>query len=286
MKLDQVFEALKAVRDVDTNHRGELQGPSAAQLLLLLPLLLLLLRHQLHYAAYSCRIISRETTFASADVTAAGLQGLRRELLRSRPAADQLLADFFTTSPSCHELHAIWEVQVSAKDLIVALELCSLCTTILRYRPSPSCSSTLRQQILHAQDHLASSLIQRRLKAVYFHLSSSNRPRSNAALALLTAISNRGGSVLRELVSAFDFSLAVLPKLARPPKTAAAATADGGSIDGTSDAVTAAEGGVQPGHWLTWNSPQLSKRPSRAMFVGWGECDSRGKAQEGTSTWC
>lgn len=272
MKLEQVFEALKAVRDVDTNHRGVLQGrASPAQLLLLLPVLLLLHRHQVHLIAHSSSKLHISICICIHSI-AVGLQGLRRELLRSRPAADFLLADFFATSPNCQELHAIWEVQVSAKDLIVALELCSLCTTILRYRPSPSCSSTLKQQIQHAQDQLASSLIQRRLKAVYFHLTSSNRARSNAALALLTAVSNRGGSVLRELLSSFDFSLAVLPKLARPPKAAAA---ESGITDGTSAAsaaTAAAGGGVQPGHWLTWNSPQMSKRPSRAMFVGWGEC--------------
>lgn len=156
-------------------------------------------------------------------------------------------------------------MQVSAKDLLVALELCSLCTTLLRYRPSPSFSSSLAQQIQQAQDALASSLVQRRLKAIYFHLSSSNKARSNAALGLLTAVSNRGGSVLRELLSAFDFSLAVLPKLARPPKAAAAA-------DDTDGGRPAAAAGAQLGHWATWNSPQMSKRPSRAMFIGWGEC--------------
>ena len=128
---------------------------------------------------------------------------------------------------------------------------------------------------LHVQDQLAASLLSRRLKAVYFHLSSSNRARSNAAFALLTAISNRGGSILRELLASFDTSLAVLPKLARPPKAAAAAAAAAGE-EGAGDAtaaaaVAAAAAGEQPGHWLSWNSPQMSKRPSRAMFVGWGE---------------
>jgi hypothetical protein len=197
-----------------------------------------------------------------------GLQGLRRQLLRPKPAADLLLAELFAASPHFQELHAIWEVQVSAKDLLVALELCSLCTTLLRYRPSPSCSSNVKQAIQQGQDHLAASILQKRLKAIYFHLSSSNRARSNAAFALLTAISNRGGSVLRELASSFDFSLSVLPKLARPPRALTAAQEAAAASDA---AAAAAVAGEQPGHWLTWNSPQLSKRPSRAMFVGWGE---------------
>jgi hypothetical protein len=154
----------------------------------------------------------------------------------------------------------------------VSLELCSLCTTLLRYRPSPSCSSSQAQQIQTAQDAFASSLVQRRLKAVYFHLSSSNRARSNAALALLTAVSNRGGSVLRELLSHFDFTLAVLPKLARPPRAAVAAAAADNGTDGSPTKTAAAAAGEQPGHWATWNSPQMSKRPSRAMFIGWGKC--------------
>jgi hypothetical protein len=203
------------------------------------------------------------------------LQELRRQLLRSRPAADQLLADFLAGSPQCAELHAIWEAQVSAKDLVVALELCSLCATIIRYRPRPSCSTQLRQQIVQGQDHLAASILQRRLKAVYFHLSSGNRARSNAAFALLTAISNRGGSVLQELVSSFDFALSVLPKLAQPPKSltpaTTAAAAGGGNKDGAAEAVKPVAEQQQPAHWQNWNSPQLSKRPGRAMFVAWGE---------------
>jgi hypothetical protein len=27
-----------------------------------------------------------------------------------------------------------------------------------------------------------------------------------------------------------------------------------------------------PAHWEAWNSPALGKRPSRAVFVEWGEC--------------
>jgi hypothetical protein len=107
-----------------------------------------------------------------------------------------------------------------------------------------------------------------RLKALYFHLSSGNRARSNAALALLAALAARGGSVLSELLAAFDFSHAALPKLARPPKhdqqqqQPGGAAPDGSSADGEQQ---------QPLHWQAWNSPQMGRRPSRALFVEWGE---------------
>lgn len=83
---------------------------------------------------------------------------------------------------------------------------------------------------------LASAILQRRLKALYFALSSDVRGKANAALALLAATAGAcaggaaGGSgaaagtgaaaapSLRELVRAFDWSLSALPGLAKPPR--------------------------------------------------------------------
>ena len=77
---------------------------------------------------------------------------------------------------------------------------------------------------------LAAALLQRRLKALYFALSSDVRGKANAALELLAAAAaacgggaaggaaGGGAPSLRELVRAFDWSLSALPGLARPPR--------------------------------------------------------------------
>lgn len=85
---------------------------------------------------------------------------------------------------------------------------------------------------------LAASVLHRRLKALYFCLSSDMRGKSNAALALLSAVAAAlaaggdagmppaapGGTAgpaasLRDLVRAFDWSLSALLGLARPPRS-------------------------------------------------------------------
>lgn len=75
---------------------------------------------------------------------------------------------------------------------------------------------------------LAGAVLHRRLKALYFNLSSDMRGKANAALALLTAVAavcSRGGggsgaaaASLRDLVRSFDWSLSALPGLVRPPR--------------------------------------------------------------------
>ncbi|WIA15406.1 hypothetical protein OEZ85_002062 [Tetradesmus obliquus] len=222
MKLQEIVDALRAVRDVETNHKG--------------------------------------------------LLALRRQLHRSRPASDQLLCAYLQQSPACSELQAIWDVQVTAKEPKVTLELLGCLAALLAYSPSSSCEAAARQRITTGLDLLAGAILQRRLKQVYFLLSSNNRQRSNAALDLLTALAGRGGSTLRELCAAFDFSLSVLPKLARPPRLAG----NGGGLQESGG--LAGKGGGEgqqqqqqvPAHWEMWASPAVGRRPSRAVFVEWG----------------
>jgi hypothetical protein len=99
--------------------------------------------------------------------THTGLQALRRQLSRSRPAADTVLVDFFAASvPCCTQLHGVWEAQVSAKDLSTALELLAASTALLRYWPSASCAPASARAIAQGQDAYASSLIKRRCACV------------------------------------------------------------------------------------------------------------------------
>ena len=95
----------------------------------------------------------------------------------------------------------------------------------------PEASHSDLQVLAAGAATLAGAILHRRLKALYFCLSSDMRGKANAALALLSATavalgsgdgsgsggSSSGGS-LRALVRAFDWSLSALPGLARPPR--------------------------------------------------------------------
>uniref|UniRef100_A0A383VYU1 Uncharacterized protein n=1 Tax=Tetradesmus obliquus TaxID=3088 RepID=A0A383VYU1_TETOB len=117
MKLQEIVDALRAVRDVETNHKG--------------------------------------------------LLALRRQLHRSRPAADQLLCAYLQQSPTCSELQAIWDVQVTAKEPKVTLELLGCLAALLAYSPSPSCEAAARQRITAGLDHLAGERQQQGLNSSY-----------------------------------------------------------------------------------------------------------------------
>jgi len=82
----------------------------------------------------------------------------------------------------------------------------------------PGGGSAAAAALAAKQDELARHVISRRLKSLYFHLSSGSRPRAAGALALLCALCSRGGASTRDLVHSFDFSLSALPKLARPAR--------------------------------------------------------------------
>lgn len=58
----------------------------------------------------------------------------------------------------------------------------------------------------------------RRMRSLYFHLSSDVKAKANATLMLLTAMAARGAAVAQELVRAFDFDQKSIAKLARPPR--------------------------------------------------------------------
>lgn len=122
----------------------------------------------------------------------AGLRAFRRHL-RGRDAAP-LLRGYLARSPAWQELHAVWDAQAAAKSPAAALELLQLLHDLLRYAPpSPGdaagddagddgddgdtggVAGGWRGALSAAQDALARSILQRRLKALYFNLSSGGR---------------------------------------------------------------------------------------------------------------
>ena len=58
------------------------------------------------------------------------------------------------------------------------------------------------------------------LQALYFYLSSDSKPKSCAALVLLSAVARHSVQSARQLAQTFDFSLSALAKLCRLPRYA------------------------------------------------------------------
>jgi len=75
---------------------------------------------------------------------------------------------------------------------------------------------------VHLQlDGLARNILQRRMRSVYSHLTSGIRVRQNCALSLCASIAARNKQLTWELYRNFDFTLPILTKLSRPPRTGA-----------------------------------------------------------------
>ena len=73
---------------------------------------------------------------------------------------------------------------------------------------------------VHLQlDGLARNILQRRMRSVYSHITSGIRVRQNCALSLCASIATRSKQLTWELYRNFDFTLPILTKLARPPRT-------------------------------------------------------------------
>ena len=98
----------------------------------------------------------------------------------------------------------------------VGVPLLALLGDMLRVRPVNAAEA---QGFVHLQlDGVARVLCQRRMRAVYSHLTSGVRTRHNAALSLLTSITKRNKQLAWEVFRSFDFSLKELPALAAPRK--------------------------------------------------------------------
>ena len=111
-----------------------------------------------------------------------------------------------------------------------------------------------RAAIAAAAEGLVQHVVRTRMKSLYFSLSSDARHLTNSALALLGAIASLGAGAVRDLGSAFDWSLSALPNLAKPPKEKGA---DGEPIQKSKI-------------WKQWRARSPLVRPTRALFVDFG----------------
>lgn len=102
---------------------------------------------------------------------------------------------------------------------------------------------------------LAEGILTRRLKGIYYSLSSGARTRSSAALHLLAALASLGPTLTGELVRSFDFSHSALPTLARHPKP-------------SKDEDPAS---CRQRQHRYWQETDPLKRPTRAAFVSFAQ---------------
>lgn len=117
------------------------------------------------------------------------------------------------------------------------------------------------QGLLLAGAALARGILSRRMKALYFNLSSEARGKATAALTLLEALASQGAEVAGELTRLFNFSLAALPSLARPPRQRK------GDLDDDQEDHGGGQTAGKHKFWRQWRSGHELKRPTRAAYV-------------------
>ena len=123
---------------------------------------------------------------------------------------------YLQVSPGFSDILNVWDMHHLNNAQRVGVPLLALLGDMLRVRPVNAAEA---QGFVHLQlDGVARVLCQRRMRAVYSHLTSGVRTRHNAALSLLTSITKRNKQLAWEVFRSFDFSLKELPALAAPRK--------------------------------------------------------------------
>eukprot|EP00887_Chlorella_sp_A99_P003671 scaffold7.g3671.t1 len=245
-----------------------------------------------------------EALRASRDVATClhGLNQFRRALRAGggdgggRAGAMRFLLAYLRHSPAWEELHGIWDAQLTLQHYQITITLLLALADCLELAGEAAAlaaaggegaapgeadgegerlPSAEAAQLAAAGGTLAASILHRRLKAIYFLLSSEARGKATAAQLLLAALAGApaatggasgsgagdargapaaaagGASACAELVRTFDWGLSALPALAKLPRPQKGETA----------AVAQARA------WAAWRSADALKRPTRAAFV-------------------
>ncbi len=168
-----LLDALKATRDVDTSLKGACKSCKSVKNTQPWHCMTHCSQHGLQrpcHIAHSLSWFTRHTHCSPC----AGLQTFRQYL--HGPAASHALDSYLAVSPQSAELQALWDAQLSAKHADVLLELLGLVSDLLAFRPSSDLGAKQEagtvQHIVTALDALAGSVLQRRLKSLYFNLTS------------------------------------------------------------------------------------------------------------------
>eukprot|EP00955_Chlamydomonas_euryale_P101604 365357-Chlamydomonas_euryale.AAC.16 len=114
------------------------------------------------------------------------------------------------------------------------------------------------------QADLAGALAGSHVRAACHALGSDDRGVANGALDVLAAVAQRGPADASALAATLDFSLPALAVLAAPPRLPRTAHDgnSGGGGGGVADVQRA---------WREWETGSVAARPSRSLFVDFGE---------------
>ncbi|GAB4818251.1 hypothetical protein N2152v2_005297 [Parachlorella kessleri] len=200
------------------------------------------------------------------DTNLHGLNQLRRALESGANLA--FLHQYTSHAGGFDDLQAVWDAQLTVQNYNVTVTLLLALADVLRVvasarnqqQPQQETDGSigLTHELRNATAALVQAILSRRLKAIYFNLSSEMRGKANAALTLLAAVATQGPETTRELARAFDFSLAALPNLARLPRQRKGDTHAEGADHGA---------GSQTRLWQQWKGGDMLKRPTRVGFV-------------------
>ena len=167
-------------------------------------------------------------------------------------------------SPGFADLLSLWDAHHLNNAQRVGVPLLALLADMLRVKPAAAAEA---QGFVHLQlDGVARALCQRRMRAVYSHLTSGVRTRHNAGLTLLAAVAGRNAALAWEVFRAFDFSLKELPALASPrgAKRSKRAANETSALANT----TSAGGPTSNGRSTPHATVDDIALPTRHVFVG------------------
>lgn len=175
----------------------------------------------------------------------------------------QQLAD---TSPDMEEFVLLWDNVAKSQDeelqilmlrtyiqLVKAAEQFGQHSAKVLEGESRSRNQTVDLKIYEVALGLFKTFVSSHIKPFYYHLGSKRPQRVRGALLLLAEICKFSSKCAEELVRSFDFSLAVLPGLARPNKQRKDET--------TVDFRCRIE--------KEWGNLDPLRKPTRAAFVSW-----------------
>ena len=167
-------------------------------------------------------------------------------------------------SPGFADLLSLWDAHHLNNAQRVGVPLLALLADMLRVKPAAAAEA---QGFVHLQlDGVARALCQRRMRAVYSHLTSGVRTRHNAGLTLLAAVAGRNAALAWEVFRAFDFSLKELPALASP-RGAKRSKRDANETSALADK-TSAGGPTSNGRSTPHATVDDIALPTRHVFVG------------------
>lgn len=160
--------------------------------------------------------------------------------------------------PGLDEVWAVWHAHSSHGTTPVTVAILAALHSLLRIRVPPE---EMHCPVANTLSRLASALVSTELGPFYRFCSSGDHTKANHALHLLATAASYSPSYTMQFLTNFNFAFNMLPKLAAPRRTKRPAQESGQNT--VIPAATAASASPS----ADWHDPDLSKRPSRALFI-------------------